>query len=269
MDRARLKTFVLILLVLVNLTFLSLIVTDAISSMRRHTEARAELVRVLEDMGISIEESQIPYNEEQTLYFLSRDFVAEGRIAAAVLGGTATAIDEGGGIVRYENPDGLGEGEVRSSTFRFQLANQQLDTESYERLLNQLELSVRDLSISVGKADNWQTHGYQLTFAGVRVVNGRVSFTFCFDNGMLQEVSGTALWGNVQRYTGSPQLDVTTALVSLAGHLLEREGVSRFEHVEMGYYLHERTGLLGLRPVWVVETDVGTFSIDRQNGEIR
>jgi len=269
MDRARLKTFVLLLLVLVNLTFLSFIVIDVISSMQRHAEARTELVRVLGEMGIAIDESQIPQSEEQALTFLSRDLMAEGRIAASVLGGSASASDEGGGIFRYESLYGLGEGEIRSGTFRFQLAEQEIALEGSEILLNRLELSAREPHIFAEKGYNRITHVYPLTFNDSLVANGQVTFTFCFMDGMLEEVAGTALWGSTQRYTASPQFDVTTALISLAGHLLEGDGVSRFESVEMGYYLLEGTGHLELRPVWIVETDMGAFSIDRQSGEIR
>jgi len=257
------------LLVLINLTFLSLIAIDALQMARLQSEVRAELVRALAGMDVSIDESQIPREEEQALYFLSRDTLQEGRIAATVLGGTATASDEGGGIFRYLGLEGDGEGEIRSGTFRFQLESQELNEESIGQILRQLELSTRDSRIFVEKGDNRVIHVYPLTFDNALVINGHLTFTFCFQAGMLQEVSGTALWGNAQRYPSGPQMDVTTALISLAGHLLERGGVSRFESVEMGYYLVEGTGLLELRPIWIVQTDVGVFSIDRQSGEIR
>jgi len=257
------------LLVLINLTFLGLIAIDAIQMARLQSEMRTELVRTLEGMGVSIDESQIPRDEEQAPYFLSRDILTEGRIAVAVLGGQATTSDEGGGIFRYLGQTGYGEGEIRSGTFRFQVGAQELGEESSGQIIRQLELSVRDSQFDASKLDNWMTYVYPLTFNNVLVVNGHLTFTFCVDAGMLEEISGTALWGSSQRNAGSPQLDVTTALISLAGHLLEIGGVSRFESVETGYYLLEGTGLLELRPVWVVQTDAGTFSIDRQSGEIR
>jgi len=265
MDRARLKTFVLLLLILVNLTFLGLIAIDAIQTMRLEREMRTELVWALRGMDISIEESQILQSEEQALYFLSRDPIAEARIAANLLG-QAEGVDEGGGVFRYAGlEEGRGEGEFRSGSFHFQLGDQQLGEDYIEGLLNQLELTARSPIITEEGADTWRT--YTLLLHGLPLVNGEV--TFLFSSGMLQEVFGTSLWGSTQRYAGSPQVDVTTALISLGGHLLETAEVSRFEAVEMGYYLLEEAGVLELRPVWIIRTDGGTFSVDRQSGEIR
>jgi len=265
MDRAKLKTFVLLLLVLVNLTFLGLIAADALQTMRLQREVREELVWALRGMEISIEESQIPLSEEQALYFLSRDPIAEARIAANLLG-HAEGVDGDSGVLRFVGlEDGRGMGEFRSGSFHFWLEDQNLGEESISALLAQMELTTRDSLITEDSAGIRQT--YSLLLHGLPVVNGEVTFLFSY--GILQEISGTALWGSTQRYAGSPQVDVTTALISLAGHLIERADVSRFESVEMGYYLLEETGLLELRPVWVVRTDGGTFSIDRQSGEIR
>jgi len=265
MDRAKLKTFVLLLLVLVNLTFLGLIALDAIQTMRLESEMRTELVWALRGMGISVEEDQIPTSEEQALYFLSRDFTTEARIAANLLG-QAEGVDEGGGVFRYIGLDeGQGTAEFRSGRFHFLLEEQQLGEDSIEGLLTQLELDTRGSTVAEDGMGTRQT--YSLLLHGLPVVNGEV--TFFFSSGMLQEVIGTALWGNTQRYAGSPQVDVTTALISLAGYLLERADVSRFASVEMGYYLLEEAGVLELRPVWIVQTDGGIFSIDRQSGEIR
>jgi len=257
------------LLALINLTFLGLIAIDAMQMAQLQSEVRAELVRALEGMGISVDEAQIPREEEQAFYFLSRDILAEGHIAASVLGGNASVSDEGGGIFRYLGQEGYGEGEIRSGAFRFQLEGQSLSEEDTGQVLRRLELTTRDPRIFVEKGDNRMAHVYPLTFSNALVINGHLTFTFCFDAGILEEVSGTALWGEAQRYAGSPQLDAATALISLAGHLLESGGVSRFESVETGYYLLEGAGILELHPVWIVWTDVGVFSIDRQSGEIR
>lgn len=265
MDRARLKTFILVLLLLINLTFLGLIAIDVMQTARLQSEVRAELVRVLDGMGISIDESRIPHGEEQEPYFLSRDIALERRIAAAVLGGYATETDEGGGIFRYVGYGGVGEGEIRSGFFRFQMRDKQLGEDASGRLLEQLELRASS-PISYALPDG-TVRIYTLLEGGRPIINAQVSFTF--SDGYLQEVAGTALWGDAQRYAGRPQLDATTALISLAGHLLETGGVTRFESVEMGYYLLEGAGVLELRPVWIVQTDAGTFSIDRQSGEIR
>jgi len=265
MDRARLKTFVLLLLVLVNLAFLGLIALDAMQTRRLEREMREELVWALRGMEISAEESQIPQSEEQALYFLSRDPLAEARIAGNLLG-HAEGTDEGGGVFRYVSLDeGRGEAEFRSGSFHFWLEESHFGEDAIEDLLNRLELTARSPIVTEDGGDTRRT--YSLLLHGLPVVNGEV--TFLFVSGMLQEVFGTALWGSTQRYAGSPQVDVTTALISLAGHLLETADVSRFESVEMGYYLLEETGLLELRPVWIVRTDGGTFSVDRQSGEIR
>jgi len=266
MDRARIKTFVLLLLLAANVTFLSFIVVDTMQTARMQSEARAELVATLAGMGIVIDYEQIPDSEAQMLYFITRDFLVEGRVAAAILGGSATVYDEGGGIFRFRSQEGLGEGHIHAGAFRFfHLEAQDLDRDDTGELLSLLELQAREPVMIEDGASMWLA--YPLTLNGFPLINGRAVFLFV--DGILEDISGTALWGDLSAYAGRPQVDVTTALISLAGHLRERSDVSRFETVEMGYDLVDGVGILELRPIWIVETDGGTFTVDRQNGDIR
>ena len=265
MDRARLKTFILLLLILTNLTFLSLLGIDALQRTRQESETRTVLVSTLTGMGVSITYDQLPASDEQALYFLSRNLETEARIAQALLGDTVHAHDEGGGIWHYQSGESRGEALFRSGAFRFQIDSQHLTQDAIGNLLGRLELRTRGQTTP--EADSAVRHSYTLLHGIYPIVNGQVAFVF--SEGYLQEITGTALWGEVQRYLGGAQQDVTTALISLAGHLAAEGGVSRFESVEMGYYLSEGTGLLELRPVWIIQTDNGIFSVDRQSGEIR
>ena len=264
MDRARIKTFLLLLLLAVNLVFLALIVTDRIQEARLQSETRTELVQALERLGIDIDYAAIPDCEPQPVIFIERDTQAEDAAATAILGGPAQGIHEGGGIYRWTGT--YGEGETRQASFWFALARELSDTEAdFQRLLEAMDVTVRQMELVI-PGNNWEVT-FVLTEDGLPVMGSQITFSG-FAN-MLFEVSGTALWGERQRYAAGPQLDVTTALIALAGHLQETHTATRFERVEMGYDLLEGPGYLTLRPIWIVATDGGTFLVDRQSGEIR
>jgi len=175
MDRARIKTFILLLLLAVNLVFLTILVVDWTNAARRSAEARADLITSLDRMGITLRDSAIPAETPQQMLFVERD------LQEAYNGEPTSPVSPG---------------------------------------LHTSDQFLED-------------------------------------------------WGTLRRYDAGPQLDVTTALIALAGYVQEDGAITLFTRVEMGYYLLEHPGYLELRPVWIVETDGGVFSIDRQSGEIR
>jgi len=258
MDRGRIKTTLLLLLLTVNLVFLGIIVTDRVEAARLESEARTALTEALARMGIAVAYGAIPREEAQPRYFIGRDVDAEREVATALLG-EPEARDEGGGIYHYQSP--LGQAQFRGGTFWLAFQGQ-----SYSVLETGALVERMGLTDNAGTGDDvYRT--YSLRIEGRRVQNGQV--TFHFADGYVRELGGSALWGARQGYAAGPQQDVATALIILAGYLREIDTVSRFERVEMGYYLLEGPGYLELRPVWLVETDVGIFSVDRQSGEVR
>ena len=263
MDRARIKTFLLLLLLAVNLVFLSIIVIDRVQEAQLWSETRSELVQALERLGIAIDPAAIPDCAPQPILFVERDIHAETQAVSAILGDPAEGTHEGGGIYRWTGR--YGDGEIRQASFWFRLSGEGRSGTDTGEFLAQMGLTARWTGARALPYGHWET--YILTVDDLPVVNSQVNFRIA--GGALQEVGGTALWGRKQRYHAGHQLDVTTALVTLAGYLQETSAVSRFERVEMGYDLSEGPGIFELRPVWVVETDGGTFSIDRQSGEIR
>jgi len=262
MDRARIKTFILFLLAVVNLIFLALIGIDRIQTVRLISEARTELIWALDGMGIHIDYEAIPDWTAQTVYVLSRDIERETEVASGILGTPMESQHVGGGIYRWLGP--YGEGHTRLSSFWFDLADQgfsgpRADT---EELLRQMGLTAQ--FINTITHPNHVLLMYILTIDdGLPVLGSQISFHFSGD--YLQAFGGTMLWGTRQGYTVGQQLDVTTALIALGGHLQDHD-ISRFYQVEIGYYLVDSREL---RPVWVVTTDGGIFSVDRLSGEIR
>jgi len=263
MDRARLKTFVLLLLLTVNLIFLAFLVTDWAQTARQRSEIRAELIDALHRMGITMAYEAIPEEGPQTIYFIARDVAAERQVVAALLGDVSES-DVGGGIYHYQSPQG--QAQFRGGTFWIELADNIYRPSDTGPLL----VERMGLWAPTGSGDGSQlTH----TLAIDRqrpdqlVINGQV--TFHFVDGYVREISGTALWGTWQSYLAGQQQNAATALITLAGYLLNEGEVSRFERMEMGYYLLEGSGYLELRPAWIVITDGGIFSVDRQSGEVR
>ncbi|MCL2828830.1 MAG: hypothetical protein FWD99_08870 [Oscillospiraceae bacterium] len=254
MDKSRVKTFILFLLLAANLAFLGILLTDRVHTVRIDQGAKVALVQVLENMGFSMDVAAIPDTRDQAFYRLIRDIAAEVRVADSVLGNAART-EAGGGIYHYTSSQGYAQ--FRAGSFRFQL-NTPADAQT---MFDYLQLTARE---PIWAAD---VLVYPLTIEDMLVFNGQV--VFYYPDGQLREISGPALWGTRRRYASGPLQDVTTALIQLADHLRERGTVSRFEYMEMGYYLAEGIGYLELRPVWIVTTDGGAFSIDRQSGVVR
>ena len=263
MDRGRIKTFVLLLLLTVNVVFLALIVTDRVEVARLRNEARVELTQVLSRMGIALDPEVIPEEEAQPLYFIARDIDAEREVAAMLLGEPEER-DAGGGIYHYQSS--VGQAQFRGGSFWVELVGRTYRISDTGPLL----VDQMGLWAPTGSGDDTQityTLALDRQRPDQRVINGQV--TFHLVEGYVREISGTALWGERHAYVTGQQQDAATALLTLAGHLRERQTVSRFLQVEMGYYLLEGSGYLELRPVWIVATDDGWFSVDRQSGEIR
>ena len=267
MDRARMKTFVLCLLLAVNLTFLSLLIADRLQEARLESAAKEELIQVLQTLGISLSYEAIPPTEEQAIYLLFRDIEAEGQVADRILI-HPEARAEGGGIYHYFSAGGTAQ--FRTGSFHFDFGDYRLSPGENlqsvgDDMLERLGFQGHPFILR-GDAQTGEIT-YIPTIDGFLVMGSQVVLRFSYGN--LQEVSGPSLWGTRQRFAAGEQMDVTTALVRLAGHLYGRDPApSQFASVQMGYYLLEGAGYLELRPVWIVNTDGGLFSVDRQSGEI-
>ena len=75
MDRSRLKTFVILLLLIVNVSFLAILVTDRLAEQQRVRVENAQLISVLLGMGISLEYGIIPSEQPQEVLLLDLAFV--------------------------------------------------------------------------------------------------------------------------------------------------------------------------------------------------
>jgi len=254
MDRGRVKTFILCLLLAVNLTFLGILLIDRAQAARFDQNARVALIQTLDHMGFIIDIDAIPDTQDQVLYRLVRNTETESQVADAILG-HATQTEEGGGIYHYASPRGYAQ--FHTGNFRFQFS---VHTDP-NPLFDLMHLTARDPVVT----DEMRV--YPLSIDDLPIFNGYV--TFFFSDDQLQEITGPVLWGARTRYAPGPLQDAATALIYLAGYLRTWSTATQFEYMEPGYFLTEGMGYSELRPVWIVTTDGGTFSIDRQSGVVR
>jgi len=258
MDSARIKTFLILLLLTVNVVFLSLLAVDRFQAVQFERQERAELVLALARMGVVIEQGVIPANGVQATYFLSRDVADERLFLETFLGVPLSERHQGGGLYQWEGLYGFGE--TRLGSFSMTLTDSAYELSDTGLLLGRMGFSGERTDSSLREVT------YRLSLDGLFVIGGYVTFRFA--EARLEAISGTALWGGRQRIETGVQLSVTTALVTLAGYV-QGQAITRFTTVTMGYYLLEAPGLLELRPAWVIQTDDGAFVVDRLSGEIR
>ena len=105
MDGGKLKSAVILILLLVNAAFGWILMTQRKNEADLQAQTRSELVMVMANMGVTMDESIIPRELTMLQYTLTRDMSLETAMVQAFLG-AASGRDMGGNIHYYENENG-------------------------------------------------------------------------------------------------------------------------------------------------------------------
>ena len=101
----RIKNIVILILALVNLFLLVLVVSREGSDARQKAEALTSAVHILEQGGITVDESGLPREAGLTPCRVEQSRSGEEALAQALLG-DVTGEERGGGVFRYTAADG-------------------------------------------------------------------------------------------------------------------------------------------------------------------
>ena len=250
MDTGRLKTIVILILLCVNLAFGSILLSERLGAAEGNAQTRSELSKVMEGLGISLTEDQIPDGSLMFRRSVPRERETEDRLVTALLG-TAQGQDQGGNIWYYENANGWAWCRGGGS-FEIMVMS---GGGSLEKQMEEGGLRARR-----------EGEKYLCLVGNEPVFN--CSFTVTQRSGGVY-LSGRCLLGAPKEGEQVDCTDVATLLLRFCDRIRESGGVfSRVEEINDGYVLNVTASGMELAPVWQMRTDGGTWYMDLSAGRL-
>lgn len=268
MEWPKLKNIILIILLLVNLFLLAILGTQERNSARYQEQALADAVAVLERNGIQLDAEQLPKELGLTAMTVEREQASEGELAAALLGECRVTY-LGSGRYSYENASGTAEFRSGGNfSFSFTAPVQTTGAAGEE---HHAKAVLEKIGFSPALASRREENGqviltwYQ-TWKGLSVFSCQA--TLVYENGCLQSIVGRRLMGTPQSDPGEGEsITLPTALLRILNGVTDLGDIcSRITAMTPGYVLNTASEESRLIPVWYVNTDVGTYSLNALTG---
>lgn len=272
MDSVKVKNFIILVLVIVNLALLVVVVRDNMRGSEQRRDAIEGAAGILSGYGIGVSEDADLSEREASVYSLSRSEGMEQQAAESILGSTEKT-DRGGGIMYYSGA--LGEATFRSTggvelQFYGISAPQTDDLEAmaleYTHILGATEAK-DDGAVSVTAGESSTTVEVCCAWLDARIINCRLTFTF--KEGKLLYISGSRPLGETVSEQEARIIDVPTVLMRFI-ELTQEKGMvcSMLEELELCYvYTASASGGGSLSPVWRLVTDTGELYVNALNGK--
>lgn len=263
MKASRLKTIVIVILLLVNAFLLFLLLSRRAEQTQAYEHTVEQLCVLFERSGVSFDRVLLPKDSDMYSVSLERDSARETAFAEALLGDDISVLDSGGGVSRYSGE--LGSCSIRSGgAVETALSRPVDDAEGFCReLFRSFDYEQVSSSLAGGSG----------SVTGVRHVSGRLiynaSLALTFSDGVLTSVSGTFL-SELDEGRRTDGLDAVSALVRFLDYCSVSGAVcTEVSGLDSGYLLQSSSASpLRLVPVWRVATDVNNYYVNSQNGEI-
>lgn len=262
MKTTRLKGIVIVILLLVNVFLLFLLLSRRAEENAGRERAAEQLVTLFAGGGITLDPSLLPQNETIPSAESARSEARETAFAERLLS-DVTMLDSGGGVSLYTGAEG--QCSIRSGgAVDAELSRAVDDPEDFCRKL------FRDFGY---RCTDTQLSGGSGTVTGVRCEDEllvfNASLTLSFSRGTLTGASGTLL-PTLEEGRRSTGVDAFSALV----HFFDYRNLSgavctRIVSVDSGYLLQSSAAApLKLLPVWRITTDVNSYYVNYNTGEI-
>lgn len=270
MDNSKIKSYIILLLLIVNVCLLSIVIRNAAQERAAGEYGSAALEGVLESNGITMADNVVLPEKLPTEVTLSRSMLKE-RSKLSSLIGSCSAQDLGGNIVSYTGSSGHASYQ---GTGEFEIL---LETSSYTGAADPMEQCTsvaRKLGIECADIppEESEDGGLSITvitaWNGTPVYNAPVRFDF-YDN-QLYSISGMRPLDtevSVRQLDEYP--DAATVIMSFLAYIRQTNAVfSEITDVELGYFISSSvSGNCVLRPVWCIETDTGRYFFNGQTGK--
>ena len=277
MDSVKVKNFIILVLVIVNLALLVVVVRDNMRGSEQRRDAIEGAAGILSGYGIGVSEDADLSEREASVYSLSRSEGMEQQAAESILGSTEKT-DRGGGIMYYSGA--LGEATFRSTggvelQFYGISAPQTDDPKAmaleYTHILGATEAkdegAVKVTAAATGTGTSSTTVEVFCAWQQARIINCRLTFTFT--EGKLLYISGSRPLGETVSEQEAQIIDVPTVLMRFI-ELTQEKGMvcSMLEELELCYvYTASASGGGSLSPVWRLVTDTGELYVNALSGK--
>lgn len=269
MDAIKVKNFIILVLLIVNVVLLSTVISDRMRGSELWNEAVEGAVALLEENGIVVSDEANLSARSLNQRSVARNGQAEAQAVDGFIGLTTTD-DRGGGIIYYGGT--YGEAIFRGTGgFDIQFsASGAPEAEDMERTAleyaKKLGISLLESSCRTTSSDSSTVLTYTCAADGASIINCTVEFRFML--GRLYSVSGTRPLDYVTSETDSSVIDVPTALMRFLELTREKGHIcSELRGLELCYaFSASASGEGSLTPTWLVVTDTGEFYINALTG---
>jgi len=273
MDKGRVKNFIIILLVVVNLFFAAIVLMDKLEAESVRRSAHENLAAVLESSGITLRDTSLLDLEAYAPIHLRRDMDAELSMMRAVLGNDVYRVDKGGNNYFYSGSQGqaqlsgTGEFEILPASGYGEIKSGDLIGTAMD-YIKKLGLSSDRATAESGIDGEANIVTLTCTWDKAPVFNCRIKFTFSQSEILLIEGRRTLDMPVTDKDYGT--IDAFTALMRFLDALSESDQTcNEIFGLESGYMLNiSVSGDGSLIPYWKILTDTGEYTIDGITGRV-
>jgi len=270
METAKIKNFILIVLVLANLFLLAIFGVEKSREYEVERQAYNQLQKLYEDAGISLPPALSVMEKAPMGRALARSLEGEREMIEKVLG-KCSVTDRGGNIYIYTGKNGqailrgggefdmlLGYGVANGSDGKVECAQE----------------LVEKLGLKCGGYVHEEIDGEQTTvtlscmYDGSEVYNARISCLYSGDNLMI--VKGMRFFETDMEINAAETIDAGTALVRFLKESVDKGIVcTSVTDIAAGYNMSgSGTEVCILSPVWYIETDAGSHVLNAETGKM-
>ena len=270
MEWHRMKTIIIVILLVINGFLLVLVGTRRSESLRYEQSALEHAARVLETHGIDVEEKAVVSTAMQSPCASERSSVREEDVAAALLGQAVESSDLGGGLYSYTADSGTVSfrtgGEIATVLTDDPMWYTTDPVGHSSSLMSAMKV---DFSLSEAQMTNGTGEvTYQQMLKKTPLFSCRV--TFYYESGRLTGLSGRLLAVEKIVEEEGETLALPTILMGFLDEVLSSGDVcSSVLTVEPGYLLAQSfANTVRLQPVWYISTNTADYYVDGITGEL-
>lgn len=270
MEWHRIKTVVIVILLVLNGFLLVLVGTQQGESMHYDQAALVGTLQVLEQNGIALESHLISDHTGRQTGSAQRSLLLEEQMVSALLGESVKGVDRGGGLYTYSADRGqisIRAGGELTAQLNDHPAWITPDPETHARsVMESLGVECRRTVYDVLGGNGVIT--YQQLLEEAPLFSCQLSFAY--EDGRLTQLSGSLLAMENAVLETDEVLSLPTMLMRfLDGVLNSGDVCSAILSVEPGYLVTQSfTSTVGLRPVWYISTNTADYYVDGISGEL-
>lgn len=263
MEAYRLKNIAIVVLLLLDGCLLLLVGHQHLQEKQAEGRAAVELRKLCEGQQLAVGDTVDLGQAPLAPLALARRPETEQAIASYLLGGDAVSASQGGDIFSYEADGGAIQFRAGGGFYGSRLSVPVEDAESFFKEFCR-KFGYEGFQAEVDREAVMFSAAQRL--AGVPV--GGCEVTMRFEGGALVSVTGAHV--SLEEASAQPgeQMSCMTALVRFLDYRSASGAVCSEVHDIRCVYQLQSAGPLRLLPVWQIETDTYTYSVDCASGEV-